>query len=111
MISGRVNSRIEPVLTVAVHDVSGNRHSLEVTVDTGFNGCMTLPNTTIQQLGLKKSGDVQIILADGRAQACAVYRVIVDWDGIPVDIEVEAADFRPLIGTALLRGFHLSVEV
>ena len=102
---------MEPLLVVTVHDASGSTHSVEAMVDTGFNGFMTLPNITIQQLGLKKSGDVQIILADGRAQSCAVFRAVVDWDGIPVDIEVEAADFKPLVGTALLRGFRLNVEV
>ncbi len=111
MISGSVNSRMEPLLLVAVHDASGNKHAIETTVDTGFNGFMTLPNSVIQRLGLRKTGEVQIILGDGRAQSCAVYRVVVDWDGIPVDIEVEAADFKPLVGTALLRGFRLNVEV
>jgi hypothetical protein len=28
-----------------------------------------------------------------------------------VDIEVEAADFKPLVGMALLRGFRLNIEV
>lgn len=111
MISGRVNLRMEPSLVVTVHDAGGNTHSLEAMVDTGFNGFMTLPNKTIRQLGLKKSGDVQIILADGRAQSCAVYRAVVDWDGIPVDMEVEAADFKPLVGMALLRGFRLNDDV
>jgi clan AA aspartic protease len=111
MMNGVVNVGMEPILQVVVHDDQGNKHPLEVTVDTGFNAFMTLPSALIQQLGLRKSGQVQVILADGRARSCPVYRAVVDWDGIPVDIEVEAAEFRPLIGTSLLRGFRLTVDM
>src|SRR5258706_464601 len=111
MIYGKVNSSLEPRLSLAVHDASGGKQFIEVTLDTGFNGYMTLPGSIILSLGLKKSGSTRIILGDGRVEKCSVYRGVVEWDGIPVDIEVEAADFKPLVGTALMRGFQLHVEV
>ncbi|MGI8979618.1 MAG: hypothetical protein ACR2FY_10355 [Pirellulaceae bacterium] len=111
MIHGKVNSGLEPLINIAVHDASGGKQTIEATVDTGFNGYMTLPGSSILSLGLTKSGSTKIILGDGRVESCSVYRAVVDWDGIPVDIEVEAADFKPLVGTGLMRGFHLHVEV
>ncbi|MBC7852311.1 MAG: clan AA aspartic protease [Pirellulaceae bacterium] len=111
MIHGKVNSGLEPRINLAVHDASGGKQSIEATLDTGFNGFMTLPGSSILSLGLTKSGSTRIILGDGRVEKCSVYRAVVDWDGIPVDIEVEAADFKPLVGTGLMRGFHLHVEV
>lgn len=111
MIHGKVNSGLEPRISVAVHDASGGKQPIEATLDTGFNGYMTLAGNAILSLGLTKSGSTRIILGDGRVEKCSVNRGVVEWDGIPVDIEVEAADFKPLVGTALMRGFHLHVEV
>ena len=111
MIHGKVNSGLEPRISVAVHDASGGRQFIEATLDTGFNGYMTLPGNALLSLGLTKSGSTRIILGDGRVEKCSVSRAIVDWDGIPPDIEIEAADFKPLVGTRLMRGFHLHIQV
>lgn len=111
MINGKVNSQLEAKVSVVVHDVSGTKRTLEALIDTGFSGFLTLPQETISSLGLQQTGSTRMILADGRIVSCAVYRVVVDWDGIPVDIEVEDSNFTPLVGAALLDGFRLNVEM
>jgi len=73
MIHGKVNSSLEPRISIAVHDASGNKQPIEATLDTGFNGYMTLPGNAILSLGLTKSGSTRIILGDGRVEKCCVF--------------------------------------
>jgi predicted aspartyl protease len=39
-----------------------------------------------------------------------VHRATIDWDGAVLDVAVLALGDRPLLGTALLDGYHLSVD-
>ena len=39
-----------------------------------------------------------------------VYRATIDWDGAPLDVAVLAIGDRPLLGTALLDGYTLTIE-
>ncbi len=40
-----------------------------------------------------------------------VHVATVDWHGQPRAVEVEAADAQPLLGTSLMRGSELKVQV
>ena len=39
-----------------------------------------------------------------------MYRATIEWDGTAVDVAVLALGDRPLLGTALLDGYNLSVD-
>lgn len=111
MMTGTVNADLEPLFKIAVCDVGGQRHDVEAVIDTGFNGFLTLPTALIAALGLPWLCRQQGQLADGSILTFDVYVATVDWHGQSLSIEVEAADTQPLLGTALLHGSELRVEV
>ena len=52
MMTGTVNADLEPLLKLTVRDARGQSHDVEVVMDTGFNGFLTLPPALIAALGL-----------------------------------------------------------
>jgi clan AA aspartic protease len=108
---GMVNSVLEPVLGLDVQDVSGQTHNLEVVIDTGFNGFLTLPPARIAALGLTWLYRHQGQLADGSFQVFDVYASTIVWEGQLRTVEAEAADVQPLIGMALMKGHELRAHI
>ena len=49
-------------------------------------------------------------LADNSNVATDVYLATVVWNGVARDIAVLAMGRRPLVGTALLQDYHLSID-
>lgn len=49
-------------------------------------------------------------LADNSNVATDVYLATVLWNGVARDIAVLAMGSRPLVGTALLQDYHLSID-
>ncbi|GET41330.1 hypothetical protein MiSe_61420 [Microseira wollei NIES-4236] len=83
---------------------------IECVVDTGFEGFLTLPSAAIAQLGLPYLAQINANLADNSNVATDVYLATVVWNGVARDIAVLAMGRRPLIGTALLQDYHLSID-
>jgi clan AA aspartic protease len=111
MIVGSVNAYREAIIPLAVCDASGQPHSMEVVVDTGFNGTLTLPSDVIAALGLIWRNRSQVTLANGAVEEVDVYAATVIWDGQPRNVLVEAAETDPLVGMTLLHGYDLHVQV
>lgn len=111
MMTGVVNADMEPLLRLTVRGAGGQPHDVEVVIDTGFNGFLTLPPALIAALGLPWLCRQQGQLADGSILTFDVYVATVDWDGQPRSVEVEAADAQPLLGMGLLQGSQLQIEV
>ncbi len=110
-MTGVVNADLEPLLRLTVRDAGGQPHDVEVVIDTGFNGFLTLPPALVAALGLPWLCRQQGQLADGNVLVFDVYVATVDWHGRPRSVEVEAADAQPLLGMALLQGSGLRIEV
>lgn len=83
---------------------------IECVVDTGFEGFLTLPSTVVSELRLPYVAPIDANLADNSRIVTNVYQGIVIWDGIERAIPVLAMGRRPLIGTALLAGYHLGID-
>lgn len=111
MMTGRVNADLEPRLLLTVRAASGQPHEVEVVIDTGFNGFLTLPPAQIAALGLGWLCRQQGELADGSVLAFDVHVATVDWNGQPRSVEVDAADAQPLLGMALVQGSELRMQV
>jgi clan AA aspartic protease len=111
MMTGIVNADLEPLLGMVVRDVGGQPHAVEVVIDTGFNGFLTLPPAQIAALGLPWLCRQQGLLADGSVQAFDVHVATVEWHGRPRSVEVEVADAQPLLGMALMQGSELRIRV
>ena len=111
MIVGIVNSRTEAIIRLSVRATDGREQEIEAILDTGFNGSLTLPPELIATLGLEWRTRGMVMLANGAEDSCDIYAGAVMWDGSLRNILIEAADTDPLVGTALLYGHDVHVQV
>lgn len=111
MITGSVNENLEAVLSLRIEGQSGVSLDLAVTIDTGFNGHLTLPRSVIEQLDLEWMDAGKALLADGSEQLFDLFRGFLHWDGGLLQIDVECAEMTPLLGMSVLIGSRLTVDV
>jgi clan AA aspartic protease len=111
MISGSVNAYREAVVRLPVRNPQGREQAIEAVIDTGFNGYLTLPSDLIATLGLPFRRNGRALLGDGSAVTFDIHEAIIVWDGRLRRIAVDAADTDPLLGTGLLYGHELNVQV
>ncbi len=83
---------------------------IECVVDTGFEGFLTLPPSVVADLGLSYLININANLANDSNVETAVYLVTIVWNGVERNIAVLAMGRRPLIGTALLEDYHISID-
>ena len=83
---------------------------VEFVVDTGFEGFLTLPPDMVVEFGLPYLAKIQANLADNSRVATNAYAMKIRWNGVERDVVVLAMGRRPLIGTALLEDYHLSID-
>ena len=91
---------------------------IECVVDTGFEGFLTLPPAAIPvgivsriaKLELPYLARIDANLADNSSIATNVYLATIFWNGMEREIAILAMGTRPLIGTALLEDYHLSID-
>jgi len=110
MIVGTVTSRREATIHLTVLDASGQQHDIQVVIDTGFTGALTLPPSDIAAWGLPWRSRGRALLANGSVEQFDIYAVTVIWDGKPRHLLAEAANTDPLIGMTLLYGHDLHIE-
>ena len=109
-MEGYVNAEPkEPRITVAVLDFAGTAVSLEMVIDTGFTGFMTLTPRVTRTLGLERGGERLMILADGQVVATPICRATVIWHGNPTRIDVLELDARPVVGMSLLWNSDIAI--
>lgn len=84
---------------------------LDVLIDTGFTGCLTLPREVVSELGLELEGETLAVLADGSEVTYDMYFCTVDWFDGNRSVEVLATDSTPLLGMELLAGMRLQRDV
>jgi clan AA aspartic protease len=111
MITGVVTVDREAIIRLTVHGPTSQVVDVEVIVDTGFDGWLSLPPTLIAQLGLPWRRRGRAILADGTTRDFDIYRGDVVWDGQPRQITIDEADTMPLVGMALLEDYELMMQV
>lgn len=110
MHRGRVSADQQALVTIDVFDGGGRPHSLEVVLDTGFTGYLTLPEDSIRLLGLPSVGQRTFELANGELSEFQVYLGSVAWHGRPSDVLVLQSDGVPLLGMTLLWGSRVTVN-
>jgi clan AA aspartic protease len=111
MLSGQVNARREPLLSVTVRGPTGISRTVNALIDTGFGGQLTLPPSLIRVLALPWHNRDYAVLADGSIAWFEVYLADIDWNGGTRRIEVQAIDAQPLLGTDLLFGHDLTIRM
>lgn len=110
MITGSVNSFHEAIIRLSLQAAGGQLRDVEVVLDTGFSGSLTLPPSLIAALGLPFRSRGSAILADGSAAHFDIHAATVVWDGVPRNVLVEAADTDPLVGMSLLYGHTILIQ-
>ena len=65
MIRGNVSADHQALVAIEIADNAGHPRPLDVALDTGFTGYLTLPSEAIQQLGLTSVGERTFELANG----------------------------------------------
>lgn len=83
---------------------------IQCVVDTGFEGFLTLPPAAVAQLGLPYLIKINANLANNSSVETDVYLATIIWNGVERNVAVLAMGSRPLIGTALLKDYHLSID-
>lgn len=110
-MTGQVNDRREPVVTLTVFGFGGNSVSVDAIVDTGFDDYLTLPLETIATLALSASESMPVMLADGSIINSLFFDAEVEWNNTVRSISVQSAPGPPLIGMRLLEGSRLIIDV
>ena len=110
MIRGIVKNR-EGIVWLSVFGRRGQRETIEAIVDTGYDGCLTLPPTMIRELELRWVSFGDATLADGSEIEFKVYEGEILWDRRRILISIDSSDSTPLIGMELLEGFELTMQV
>ncbi|MFN6481304.1 clan AA aspartic protease [Nostoc sp. DedQUE07] len=83
---------------------------IECVVDTGFEGTLTLPLDIVDALDLPYITRIRANLADDSNVMTRIHLARIIWHGIEREVVVLAMGRRPLLGTALIEDYHLSVD-
>ena len=111
-MEGYVNTEPkESRITIAVLDAAGTAVPLEMAIDTGFTGFMTLTSRITRALGLGRGEDRRVRLANGQVIITPTCLAVAIWHGNPIRIPVLEIDDRPVIGMSLLWGSDLAIAV
>ena len=110
MISGQVNHALQAMVTVTLISSAGQRESVEVVLDTGFQGYLVLPAAAIRSLGLQYPERDAFTLADGQRVRLDSYIATVVWHDRPRLVIVLESE-TPLLGTFLLWGSRVCFDL
>ena len=109
MITDTVTRDRDPTNRITVRGTEARR--LRAIIDTGFDGWLSLPPALIAELELPWRRRGLALLADGSECVFDIYQATVVWDRRRRSIPIDGADTTPLVGTALLEGSELKVQV
>ena len=110
MISGQVNHALQAVVDVTLIGSAGQRESVEVVLDTGFQGYLVLQPEVINRLELQDPNPVAFTLADGQRVQLDTYIATAIWHDRPRLVIVLESE-TPLLGTFLLWGSRVCFDL
>lgn len=110
MILGEFTAEREATIPLKVSGGNGLEREIVATIDTGFNGYLTLPPATIAELQCPFIMSGIVTVGDGRVEDLDIYAATVIWDGEARTVEVDAAQVEPLVGMSLIYGHDLWIR-
>ena len=102
--------RREATLPLVIGNSSGQREVIDVVIDTGFDGFLSLPSATIIRLGLPWTISNSATLGDGSEIVFDFYTGTVIWDGAYQEIDIAESETEPLLGMAMFYGYRLQID-
>jgi clan AA aspartic protease len=106
-----VTSGREAVVPIAVLGPDGKRAPVDATIDTGFNGFLTLPPSLVSALDLPFAGSTSATLGDGSTASLDLFLGAIEWHGDAREVLVLEVVGGVLLGMATLEGSRLAVDV
>jgi clan AA aspartic protease len=111
MIAGSVNSNLEAIIRLHIEDANGQTQAIDVKVDTGFTGFLSLPVAMVASLGLVATRQDGVRIGDGSIVIAPVHSAVVVWDGKARRVDVHAMGVERLIGMRMLASHDLAMRV
>ena len=111
MMTGRVTANREAVIELEVVGSEQRREKVEVVIDTGFNGYLTLPSDAVSRLKLQLAGNRRATLGDGNTVVLDVYLAKMIWHSNEREVLVLQTEGGPLIGMSLLYGNRVTLTI
>jgi clan AA aspartic protease len=84
--------------------------SIDFIIDTGFNDHLTLPTQAVSAMNLPLYSTTLARLADGREALLSIHLATIVWDNREKIVPILASGYKPLLGTALMEGYHLEID-
>ncbi len=110
MIQGIVSSDLLPRIRLTLVGMHGHEEEIELGIDTGFNGDLSVGIDRVQSLGWIFREHDNMTLGDGSQVLAPFYRGIVTWRGNPRLVSAVALESEPKIGAGLLLGNELNIQ-
>ena len=110
MIVGHITEDLKAKINIQIRDGDGAWNSLDVMIDTGFNGQLALPEEAAQSLGLVLDRVRRVTPAIGGTRAVASGYVQLRWENVPIRARIIQAGTEPLIGMALLWNHRITID-
>jgi clan AA aspartic protease len=111
VISGAITSDREARIEREIVGQGDVRQRVTFTIDTGFNGFLTLPVALVTALNLPLIGSRRATLGDGSIVSFDTLLASVVWDGVEREALALQSDVAPVIGMALLHGNRVTMDV
>ncbi len=83
---------------------------VEFVIDTGFEGELAVPASTLRRLDAQLVGRELFALADEAQIERQVYELLLNWNDEQRLVQVLGLEGNPLLGTLLLEGNQLRVD-
>jgi clan AA aspartic protease len=109
MIYGRLIDR-KAIVPVIFRLPQQPDFSLDFVIDTGFNDYLTLPVQAVNAMNLPLYSSIPARFADGSEALLAIHLATVVWDDIEKVVPILASGYKPLLGTAMMEGYHIEID-
>ncbi|MFB2833095.1 clan AA aspartic protease [Floridanema evergladense] len=84
--------------------------SIDFVIDTGFNDHLTLPPQAVSAMNLPLYSTTLARLADGSEALLSIHLATIVWDNSEKIVPILGSGYKPLLGTALMTGYHLEID-
>ena len=111
MIQGVIDQNNDPTIQLVVLGQDRKKRSIDVLIDTGFTGFLTLPAAVLVSLNLHPYRREEGIIGDGSTCIFEIYRGFIEWDGNVRSIDINESETIPLIGMSLLYGYRMELDI
>ena len=98
------------IVGVELLQVDGTAFEMQIEVDTGFIGFLTLPTELISVLSLPFVRRQSATLADNSTIRVEIFSAQIIWGGGVKKVDVIATEVTPLLGTLLLDGCEMNIK-